>query len=59
MRELDSRFLRFGIAALFGVSTPAANALFGSVHPAVLAGLLDCGPPRRPSLQERLNEGIG
>lgn len=30
-------------AALFGVSTPVAKALLGSVHPAVLAGLLYCG----------------
>ena len=30
-------------AALFGISTPAAKALVGSVHPAVLAGLLYCG----------------
>lgn len=30
-------------AALFGVSTPAAKALVGAVHPAVLAGLLYCG----------------
>ena len=30
-------------AALFGVSTPAAKMLIGSVHPAVLAGLLYCG----------------
>jgi drug/metabolite transporter (DMT)-like permease len=30
-------------AALFGLSTPAAKALVGSVHPAVLAGLLYCG----------------
>lgn len=30
-------------AALFGVSTPAAKALLGSIHPAVLAGLLYCG----------------
>src|ERR1700730_18664373 len=30
-------------AALFGVSTPAAKALLGSVHPVVLAGLLYCG----------------
>ena len=27
-------------AALFGLSTPAAKVLVGSVHPAVLAGLL-------------------
>lgn len=30
-------------AALFGVSTPAAKALLGSIHPMVLAGLLYCG----------------
>ena len=30
-------------AALFGVSTPAAKVLVGSIHPAVLAGLLYCG----------------
>jgi drug/metabolite transporter (DMT)-like permease len=30
-------------AALFGVSTPAAKALLGSIHPGVLAGLLYCG----------------
>lgn len=30
-------------AALFGVSTPAAKALLGSIEPAVLAGLLYCG----------------
>ena len=30
-------------AALFGVSTPAAKALLGSIEPTVLAGLLYCG----------------
>ena len=30
-------------AALFGVSTPAAKILVGTVHPAILAGLLYCG----------------
>jgi drug/metabolite transporter (DMT)-like permease len=30
-------------AALFGLSTPAAKALIGSLHPAMLAGLLYCG----------------
>ena len=30
-------------AALFGISTPAAKFLVGSVHPVVLAGLLYCG----------------
>src|SRR5215210_6620948 len=32
-----------GSAALFGMSTPAAKALLGTVHPIVLAGLLYCG----------------
>lgn len=30
-------------AAMFGVSTPAAKLLVGSIHPATLAGLLYCG----------------
>ena len=30
-------------AALFGVSTPAAKALLGTIHPIVLAGLFYCG----------------
>lgn len=30
-------------ATLFGLSTPVAKALLGSVHPAVLAGILYCG----------------
>jgi drug/metabolite transporter (DMT)-like permease len=30
-------------AALFGLATPAAKVLLGSIHPAVLAGLLYCG----------------
>jgi len=30
-------------AALFGASTPAAKILVGTVHPAMLAGLLYCG----------------
>ena len=30
-------------AALFGISTPAAKVLVGSVHPVVLAGLVYCG----------------
>jgi drug/metabolite transporter (DMT)-like permease len=32
-----------GSAALFGLSTPAAKILLGSVHPAMLAGLFYCG----------------
>jgi drug/metabolite transporter (DMT)-like permease len=30
-------------ALLFGISTPAAKLLLGTVHPAILAGLLYCG----------------
>jgi hypothetical protein len=30
-------------AALFGLATPAAKVLIGSIHPAILAGLLYCG----------------
>jgi drug/metabolite transporter (DMT)-like permease len=30
-------------AALFGISTPAAKALLGSIDPTILAGLLYCG----------------
>jgi drug/metabolite transporter (DMT)-like permease len=30
-------------AALFGVSTPAAKVLLGTVDPTILAGLLYCG----------------
>jgi drug/metabolite transporter (DMT)-like permease len=35
--------LALASAALFGISTPAAKALLGSIDPAVLAGLLYCG----------------
>ena len=31
-------------AILFGVSTPAAKVLLGTIDPAILAGLLYCGP---------------
>lgn len=41
-------------AALFGVSTPAAKALVGSVDPAVLAGLLYCGAGGGIALLRRL-----
>ena len=30
-------------ALLFGISTPAAKLMLGTVHPAILAGLLYCG----------------
>ena len=36
-------FYALASAALFGISTPAAKVLVGSVHPVVLAGLLYCG----------------
>ena len=36
-------FYALASAALFGISTPAAKVLLGSMHPAVLAGLLYCG----------------
>ncbi len=41
-------------AALFGLSTPAAKILLGSVHPAVLAGLLYCGAGIGVALLRRL-----
>jgi drug/metabolite transporter (DMT)-like permease len=41
-------------AALFGVSTPAAKALVGSVDPVVLAGLLYCGAGVGIALLRRL-----
>src|SRR5215216_1289663 len=36
-------FYALSSAALFGLSMPAAKVLLGSIHPAVLAGLLYCG----------------
>ena len=36
-------FYALSSAALFGLSTPAAKVLLGSIHPFVLAGLLYCG----------------
>jgi drug/metabolite transporter (DMT)-like permease len=45
-------------AALFGVSTPAAKALLGAVHPAVLAGLLFCGSGIGIALLRRLAPAI-
>jgi drug/metabolite transporter (DMT)-like permease len=45
-------------AALFGLSTPAAKVLVGSVHPAVLAGLLYCGAGIGVALLRRLVPSI-
>jgi drug/metabolite transporter (DMT)-like permease len=36
-------FYALASAVLFGISTPAAKVLLGSIHPIVLAGLLYCG----------------
>ncbi|MCC6778219.1 MAG: EamA family transporter [Hyphomicrobiales bacterium] len=41
-------------AALFGLSTPAAKILVGSVHPAILAGLLYCGAGLGTAVLRRL-----
>jgi len=41
-------------AVLFGLSTPAAKALLGSLHPAVLAGLLYCGAGLGVALLRRI-----
>lgn len=41
--NLTAVFYALASAVLFGVSTPAAKALLGSIHPATLAGLLYCG----------------
>lgn len=41
-------------AALFGLSTPAAKALLGTVDPAVLAGLLYCGAGAGVAILRRL-----
>jgi len=45
-------------AALFGASTPAAKALLGSSHPAVLGGLLYCGAGIGVALLRRLAPAI-
>jgi drug/metabolite transporter (DMT)-like permease len=45
-------------AALFGISTPAAKHLLGSVDPIVLAGLLYCGAGIGVSLLRRLLPAI-
>jgi drug/metabolite transporter (DMT)-like permease len=41
-------------AALFGVSTPAAKALLGTIDPTILAGLLYCGAGFGIALLRRL-----
>ena len=54
--------LALASAALFGISTPAAKALLGTVDPTVLAGLLYCGAGLgvavlRRALRSRLADG--
>jgi len=44
-------------AALFGFSTPAAKVLLGSIHPAVLAGLLYCGAGFGVAVLRRIRRG--
>lgn len=45
-------------AALFGVSTPAAKALLGTIHPAVLAGLLYCGAGLGIAIVRRVGRSV-
>ncbi len=45
-------------AALFGASTPAAKILVGTVHPAILAGLLYCGAGLGIALLRRILPSI-
>jgi hypothetical protein len=45
-------------AALFGVSTPAAKLLIGSVDPIVLAGVLYCGAGIGVAMLRRLGPAI-
>ena len=45
-------------AALFGVSTPAAKTLLGSVDPIVLAGLLYCGAGAGVAVLRRLGRSV-
>jgi drug/metabolite transporter (DMT)-like permease len=50
--------LAFMSAALFGVSTPAAKVLLGSIDPAVLAGLLYCGAGLGVAIVRRLGRSV-
>src|SRR6266700_1565648 len=42
---MNSKAVSYALASavLFGISTPAAKVLLGSIHPIALAGLLYCG----------------
>jgi drug/metabolite transporter (DMT)-like permease len=50
--------LAFMSAALFGVSTPAAKVLLGSIDPAILAGLLYCGAGLGVAIVRRLGRSV-
>ena len=45
-------------AALFGVSTPAAKALLGSIDPTILAGLVYCGAGLGVAILRRLGRFV-
>ncbi|MET0723227.1 MAG: EamA family transporter [Tardiphaga sp.] len=45
-------------AVLFGISTPAAKGLVGTVDPVVLAGLLYCGAGIGVTILRRLNHAV-
>jgi hypothetical protein len=45
-------------AALFGISTPAAKALLGTIDPAILAGLLYCGAGLGVAVLRRAGRGL-
>src|SRR5436190_12474347 len=45
-------------AALFGISTPAAKALLGSIDPTILAGLLYCGAGIGVAILRRLGRSV-
>lgn len=45
-------------AALFGVSTPAAKALLGSIDPSILAGLLYCGAGLGVAILRRVSRAV-
>ena len=51
-------FLALLSAALFGVSTPAAKALLGSIDPTILAGLLYCGAGFGVAVLRRLDRSL-
>ena len=55
---MNHRFVIIALlsAALFGLSTPAAKVLLGSVAPAMLAGLLYCGAGLGVAILRRLRE---